>query len=35
MKEVYKLGCCYNVTLEDGSKVVFRVIGDGGGGNEG
>ena len=27
MKEVYELGCCYKVTLEDGSKVVFRVIG--------
>ena len=27
MKEVYELGCCYEVTLEDGSKVVFRVIG--------
>ena len=27
MKEVYEIGCCYEVTLEDGSKVVFRVIG--------
>ncbi len=27
MKEVYELGCCYEVTLADGSKVVFRVVG--------
>jgi hypothetical protein len=27
MNEVYELGCCYEVTLEDGSKVVFRAIG--------
>lgn len=27
MKDEYELGCCYEVTLMDGSTIVFRVLG--------